>query len=181
MAEPLRPTPAKLYGRENWVFIPTIASGTLAPTVAEASGGSSLDITRIVFADGAPAPSQNTNLVDQQRRFGDTTTVQFVGTTTYVGGQMTYQFNQQAAAGDDAVKAWEKFLNSSGTVTGFLAKRSNLGRATAIAAGQFVDVYPVEIGPSMPGKDGDGESAEGAAMCTFAVTSAPVFKVAVLA
>lgn len=181
MAEPLRPAPAKLYGRENWIFIPTIASGTLAPTVAEASGASSLDITRIAFADGAPEPSQSTNLVDQNRRFGDTTLAQFVGTTTYAGGQMTYQFDQQGAAASDPVKAWEKFKNTSGTVTGFLAKRSNLPRATAPAAGQFVDVYPVEIGPSMPTKSGDGENAEGAAVCTFAITGDPAFKVAILA
>lgn len=181
MAEPLRPTAAKLYGRENWIFVPTIASGTLAPTVAEITGASSLDITNIVFQDGAPAPSQATNVVDQNRRFGDTTVAQFVGTTTYGGGEFTYQFNAQGAAASDPVLAWEKFLNSSGTVTGYFARRQNVTKSTTPAAGQFVDVYPVEIGPSMPTRSGDGESAEGAAVATFAVTSAPAFKKAILA
>lgn len=181
MAEPLRPAAAKLFGRENWIFVPTIASGTLAPTVAEATGASSLDITNIVFADGAPDPSKNTNVVDQNRRFGDTTVSQFVGTTTYGGGEFTYQFDAQGAAASNPVKAWEKFLNSSGTITGYFVRRQNIAKATTPVAGQFVDVYPVEIGPSMPTRSGDGESAEGAAMATFAITSAPAFKIAVLA
>lgn len=181
MTEPTRPAAAKLYGRENWIFIPTIASGTLAPTVAEINSASGLDITNMAFNDGAPSPSQSTNIVEQNRRFGDTTVSQFVGTTTYSGGEFTYQFNQQGAAASEGVLAWEKFLNSSGTVSGYFCRRSNVLKSTTPAAGQFVDVYPVEIGPSMPTKSGDGESAEGAAVASFAVTSAPAFKKAVLA
>ena len=49
------------------------------------------------------------------------------------------------------------------------------GSATAPTAGQFVDVFPVEFGPSMPTKQGDGESSEAAAMCSYAITSAPAF------
>lgn len=181
MPEPMRQAAAKLYGRENWDFVPTIASATLAPTVAEASGASSLDITNTVFADGSPNPTKNTNVVDQQRRFGDTIIGQFVGTTTFGGGEITYAYDPQGAAASNPVKLWEKWLNSSGTVTGFLVRRQNVPKATAFTAGQFVDVYPVEIGPSMPGKSGDGEAAEGAATCTFAITSQPQFKVAILA
>ena len=181
MAEPTRPAAAKLFGRENWIFVPTIASATLAPTVAEITAGSSLDITNMVFADGAPAPSQSTNVVDQQPRFGDTTSTQFVGRTTYGGGEFTYQFNAQGAALSEGVLAWEKFLNSGATVTGYFCRRQNVTKSTTPVAGVFVDTFPVEIGPSMPTKSGDGESAEGAAVATFAVTSAPAFKKAVLA
>lgn len=184
MADPLRPAPAKTYGRDNWVFVPTIAgySAGTGPTVAEVTGASSIDFTRMAFADAAPAPTQSTNLVDQNKRFGDTLLAQFVGTTTYQGGEMKYSFDPQAAAASDPVKLWEKFQNVAGaTVTGFLVRRQNLPRATAFAAGQFVDVYPVEVGPSMPVTDGDGESAEAAATCSYAITSAPLFKVAVAA
>jgi hypothetical protein len=181
MAEPLRPAATKTYGRTNWVFVPTIASATLAPTVAEATGASSLDVTNILFADGGFAPTKSSNLVTQPRRLGDVTESQFVGTTTYAGSEVTYQFNPQGAAASDGVKAWEKFLNSAGTVAGYMVRRQGIDNATALAAGQFVDVFPVEIGPSMPGEDGDGESAETAAMATIAVTSEPAFKKAILA
>lgn len=178
MTTPTRPAATKLYGRENWVFLLTV--NTTAPTAASINAGTGLDITNIVFADGAPAPTQNTNLVDQNRRYGDTTTSQFVGTTTYAGGTMTYQFNPQGAAASTGVKLWEKIQNSPGTVTGYLVNRQGIDAATTPAAGDFVDIYPVEFGPSMPTKQGDGEAAEGAATVTFAVTSAPVFKIALV-
>lgn len=175
MAEPLRPAATKTYGKENWVFVPTIGDIT-APTVAEVTAVSALDITNIAFADGAPNPTKNTNLAAQNRRLGDTTETQFVGTTTYTGGDMTYQFAPQAATASDGVKLWEKIPEGT---TGFLVRRLGVAKATALAAGQFVDVYPVEFGPSMPTKSGDAESAEAAASVTFAITSAPAFKKAI--
>ena len=179
MAEPLRPSPVKTLARENWVFVPTIADAS-APTLAEITGASSLDVTRILFADGAPQPQQNTNAVEQNRRFGDSVVRQSVGTTTYGGGELRYQFDPQAAAASNGKKAYEKFGGST-NVTGYFVRRQGIGRAVAFAANQFVDVYPVEIGPSMPTKSGDGENAEGAAVCSFAITGDPAFKVAILA
>lgn len=179
MAEPLRPTANKVYARENWIFIPTIASAVLAPTVAEATGASALDVTNIVFADGAPAPSMTTNRVKQNRRLGDTQLAEFIGETSHEGGEVTYQFDPTAATSTDGVKLWEKIPEGT---TGYLAHRMGVPKATAIAAGQFLAaVYPVEFGPSTPIKSGDGEAAETAARCTFAVTGRPAFKVAVLA
>lgn len=179
MAEPLRPAPAKTYTRENWIFIPTIASATLAPTVAEATAASALDITNMAFADSAPNPEINTNLVEQNRRLGDAELYQFIGTTTYGGGQFTMQFNSQGAALSDSVKAWEKF--AAGGLTGFMARRLNVPKATAVTAGQFIHVYPAEFGPFMPTKSGDGEGAEEAMMGSWAITAPPKFKLAVLA
>ncbi|TQK73362.1 hypothetical protein [Nocardioides sp. SLBN-35] len=183
MPEPLRTAPAKLYGRRNWIFIPTIAmTATLQPTVAEATGASSLDITNIAFDDGAPNPTQETELVSMKRRFGDTKVYQGIGETSYQGGDITYAFDPQGAAASDPVKLWEKWLNSSGTVTGYLADRMNIQKATAIAAGQFLaGVYPAEIGPSLPGAAGEGATAEGSATCRWAITGEPKFKVVVLA
>ena len=175
MAEPLRPNPIKTLARENWVFVPTIAD-TSAPTVAEITGASALDITRILFADGAPSPQQNTNVVEQNKRFGDSVVRQQVGTTTYSGGEMRYQFDPQAAAASNGKKAYEKFGGSS-NVSGYLVLRQGVARAVAFAAGQFVDIYPVEIGPGQPTKTGDGDNAEAAAVSTFAVTDTPAFNV----
>lgn len=180
MAEPLRPAATKTYGKKNWLFIPTWAaytSGT-GPTAAEINSASGLDITRIVFADGAPSPTQNTNLVEQQRRWGDTQVAQFVGETNHVGGQMEYQMASQAAALADGVKLWE--LIPAGT-TGFLVRRLGVARATTPAAGQFVSGWAVEFGPSLEMEKGEGENAESGAMCMFAVTSPPVLRVAVAA
>lgn len=178
MAEPLRPAATKTFGRKNWLWIPAwagYASGT-GPTVAEITSASGLDITRILFGDGAPAPEQNTNLVEQQRRWGDTEVPQFVGTTTHTGGQMEYALASQAAALADGVKLWE--LLPAGT-TGFLVRRLGVVRATAPAAGQFVTGWATEFGPSLEIEKGEGENAESGARCTFAVTAPPVQRVAI--
>lgn len=179
MAEPLRPAPAKTYGRENWVFIPSIASATLAPTVAEYNAASGLDITRIAFTGATPELGATTNRVRQDRRAGDTEDFEFIGTTSYEGGDVVLAWDPQAASGADGKKAWEKFPTGA---TGFIGKRENIGRATAGAAGQFLSVVmPVEFGPGVPVKQGDAEAAQAAFKSTFAVTSAPAFNVAILA
>jgi hypothetical protein len=180
MAEPSRPAPNKAYGRQNWLVIPTTAGYAtgVGPSVAEVTGASALDVTNIVFADASINPGQSTNTATQQRRLGDTRTYNFSGTTTYSGGDFTYEFDPQAATATAGVALWEK-ISAGGLF--FLVRRLGVPRATAPAAGQFVDVYPADIGPSMPTTSGDAESAETAAMAHFEVYNVPLFKVAITA
>lgn len=177
MPEPIRPASTKTFTKENWIFVPTIASATLAPTVAEATGATSLDVTRILFASSG-RPSASTNRVTAERRLGDGSQYEQIGTTTVTGGDMLYAFGDQAVAATDPKKLYEKIPEGT---TGYLVNRRGLGRATALAAGQFVHVYPVEFGPSFPVNAGDGETAEAAMTVTFAVTGPPAIEVAVLA
>ena len=173
MTEPLRPAATKTHGRENWVFVPTIAS-TTAPTALEINGASALDITRIVFASTG-TPTQSTNRVSQEKRLGDTTVYEFIGDSTVTGGDMLYAFAPQAIAGADGKKFYEKIPNGT---AGFLVERRGIPRATTPAAGQFVNVYPVEFGPSFPAKAGDAETSEAAMTVTFAVTGDVAINVA---
>lgn len=180
MAEPLRPTATKTYGRKNWIIIPAwsgYAAGT-GPTVAEITSASGLDITRIAFQDGAPNPTQTTNLVEQQRRYGDTQVSEFFGETKHTGGQMDYQMASQAAALADGVKLWELIPEG---YAGFLVRRLGVARATTPIATHRVTGWAVEFGPSLEIEKGEGENAESGATCFFAVTSPPVQRVAVVA
>jgi hypothetical protein len=97
-----------------------------------------------------------------------------IGDTNMQGFDMLFQFDAQGAALSNGVKAWEKF--SPGGVTGYMVRRVGLSVNTDFTAGQFVDIYPVEIGPGMPTTEGTGETAESAAKCTVAITAQPVFK-----
>lgn len=175
MATPLRPTPVSLYGKENWIFVLTIASTSLIPTTLEANAATGIDITNILFADTA-RPTQSTNRVTQERRVGDTVLAEFIGATNYQGGEMHYQFDAQGAAASNGVKAFEKFT-AAGT-SGFFIERLGILAATTPVAGNFVNVYPVQIGPSFPLRAGDAETAESGMVATFAVTAAPAIKVA---
>lgn len=176
MAEPIRPAATSTFGRENWIFVTAVANQA-APTAAEVNAATGLDITRILMASTGQ-PTQNTNRVTAERRLGDTTQYEFIGTTTYTGGDLSYAFNPQGAPASDGKKLWEKI--PAGT-TGFLIRRMGVARATTPAAGQFVDVYPVEFGPSLPGSSGDGESSEAVAVASFAVTGPPSLNVAIAA
>lgn len=174
MAEPLRPAATKMHGRENWIFVPTIANIN-APTALEINGASALDITSIAFASTGK-PSQSTNRVTAERRFGDTRVFEFIGDTTVTGGDMLYAFGAQGAAGTDGKKWFEKIPEGT---TGFLVQRMGVARATTPAVGQFVNVFPVEFGPSFPTVAGDSESSEAAMTVAFAVTSAVAINAAI--
>lgn len=175
MAAPLRPPSTKAYGRESWIFVPTVAS-IAAPTAAEVNSASGLDISCMLFA-ATGRPTKNTNLVDRERRICDTVIYQQIGNTTYAGGEMLAAFDQQGAAASNGVKAWEKFPEGT---TGYLIRRLGIAVATTPIATQFVDVFPVEFGPPMPIVQGDGESAEVGFSSTFAITGPPAFKVAIV-
>lgn len=180
MTDPLRPAATKTYGRTNYILIPTwagYAAGT-GPTAAETNSASGLDVTRIAFQDGKPQPTQNTNLVEQQRRAGDTQISQFVGETTHVGGQMDYQLASQAAALADGVKLWE-LIGTGATM--YLVRRLGVARATTPAAGQFVTGWQIELGPSLEIEKGEGEAAEAGATCMFGVLAPPVQRIAIVA
>ncbi len=174
MAEPLRPAPTSLYGKENWILVLTVASTSYVPTAAEVNAGTALDITRIAFADTG-SPAQSTNRVTQERRLGDTTLAEFIGSTTYQGGELHYAFAPQAIGGADGKKLYEKI--PAGT-NAFLVQRLGVARATAPATGQFVNCYPVQFGPSFPAPAGDGETKEAGMTATFAVTDVPAINVA---
>lgn len=168
MAAGIKPASNSTFGKKVWIFVPTIATQT-APTVAEITGASSLDFTNIAFASTGK-PDQSTNRVTAERRLGDTVVYEQIGVTSYTGGDMIYQFDPTAAALSSGRKGWEKF--STG-VSGFLVERMGKSAATTPTTGDRVNVYPVTFGPSLPTEAGDGETAETAAKCTYAITNTP--------
>lgn len=175
MAAPIRPAATKAFTREKWQFVPVIAN-TSAPTLVEIIAAAGLDVSCYLF-DSTARPGQNTNTVTLERRVCDGAQYEQIGITTYSGGEALWALDPQAAAGSDGKKAWEKL--TPGT-KGFFVRRLGIDVNTDFAVGQFVDVFPVELGPAMPTKAGDGEAAEVAATQTFAVTSAPAFVKAIV-
>lgn len=176
MAAPIRPASAKAFKREKWLWVPAIADIT-APTVAELAAATGLDISCYLF-DSTARPSKNTNAVTKERRICDGEQYEQIGITTYSGGELTYAVDPQAVAGSDGKKAWEKFVAGA---TGFLVRRLAIDVDTDVAAGQFVDTMPAEVGPSMPTLVGEGEAAEVAGSATYVITGPPAWIKAVVA
>lgn len=177
MADPIRPDSTKTFKRENWIYVPAIAAPG-APTVAEVTTATGLDVSLVLFANGTAQPDANTNRVTAERRFADGNQYEQIGVTQHTGGDMLYAFADQAAAGADGKKMYETLPEGT---TGYLVRRRGVARDTTPAAGQFVHVYPVEFGPSTPATAGDGETAEAAMKATFAITGPPQFNVAIAA
>lgn len=176
MTAPLRPAATKSYLRDTWIFVPTV-SAPGAPTVAELTGASALDVTNMFFASSA-RPSASTNLARAPKRIGDAASYEFVGESQESFGEVRYAFNPQAAALSDGKKAFEKF--PAGT-TGYLYNRLGIDRDTAVTAGQFVTGYPVEFGTQQETTEGDSEGAEVAIVQTVAQTGPKSLNVAVAA
>ena len=175
MPAPIKPAATRAHGREKWVFVPTIAN-TSAPTVLEVTAASVLDMSCYFYAETG-RPTQTTNRVTRPKRVCDTVTYEQIGDTSYAGGDALYSFNPQAAAASDGKKAYEKFPEGT---TGFMVRRLGIDVDTDLAAGQFVDVFPVEFGPAMPTTTGDAEAAEVAVMQSFAISAQPTFTVALV-
>lgn len=175
MAAPVRPSATKAYLRDTWIFVPTLAAPS-APTVAELTGASALDVTNMLFASSA-RPAMTTNLARAPKRLGDAETYEFVGESQSTIGEFRYSFDPQSAALSPGRKAFEKFTPAT---TGYLVNRKGISQDTAVIAAQKVTAYPVEFGPQMETNEGDDEGAEVAIVQTVAQTGPKVLNVAVV-
>lgn len=174
MSAPINPAASKAFAREKFIFVPTLTNPA-SPTAAELTGASALDISCYLWED-VNRPTQSTNRVSLMRRLCDSKVFERIGTTQYQGADLVYAVDPQAAALSNGKKAYEKLTAGA---TGYLVQRDGIDVNTDIAADQFVNVYPVELGPSIPSKVGSGEAAENAMTCTYAITADPKFVVAV--
>ena len=178
MPAPLNPASSPTFGKKNMVLMSQIASALKIPSVAEANAATTFDMTDVMFADGTARPTKSTNRVEAQRRWGQTDQFERRGITTYAGGEVTYALAPQGIAGSEGKKMYERIPEGT---TGFLVERLAVAKAAAFAAGQFVNVWPVEFDESMPTEIGAGEAAEAGAISNFFVISKPAFLVAILA
>lgn len=141
----------------NVIFCTTIAS-IAAPTVAEIAAGD--DLTTFITKDGLTTPS-NQNMVDSatiSTRFD----AQRVGS---YGGPINLTMKRDD---DDAVDPFELLAWGD---EGFMVIRRLVPYATSFAAGQRVEVYPVEAhNPIMAGSAANEEQRFSQ---QFAVTSTP--------
>lgn len=176
MAAPVRPAGVKAFGKEKYVFVPTIAN-VAAPTLAEVTGASSLDLTGYLYVEGFDGVTADTGRVTAPRRLSDTTTFESMGTTSYTISDLTYAFDPQAAALSNGKKAFEKLPEGT---TGYLVRRRGIDRNTDMATGQFVSVFPVAFGAQTEVLTSTDEAGEVAIRQGAAITNTPTANVALV-
>lgn len=177
MAEPIRPAGVQTFGKTNWIYVPVIAD-TDAPTVAEITSASGLDVTNMLYGEQFTGVSAESSRVSSPPRLGDTESYESFGRTTYGMGDLVYSFDPQSATAADGRKAFEALPEGT---TGYLVKRVGISKATAPAAGQKVSIYPVAFGAQLEIEVGDGEAAESAIQQPVTVTNAPTLNVEIAA
>ncbi len=177
MAAPIRPNGVQTFGREKWVFVPTIAD-KLAPTVAEVTAGTVLDVTGYLYVEGFEGFTAEASRVSAPRRILDTIVNQSLGTTTFSMSDLLYAYDPQSAALSNGKKAFEKLIEGA---TGFMVCRFGIVASTDLAAGQFVDVVPVALGPQVPVKTSADETGEAAIRQAVSVTGAAAVNRAIIA
>lgn len=176
MAAPYRPNSVKQFQAENWYWVPAIADIT-APKLTELAAAGAIELTGYVYTDIA-RPTRNTNLVSRERRLADPSQFQQVGSGTYTGGALNYALDPQAASGTTDRKVWDAFENGA---QGFFVQRVGVDVDTALAVGQNVSVFPVDVDEGVLIPEGQDDSAEAAATNTYTVTSPPARLVALVA
>jgi hypothetical protein len=135
MTQPI-PAAVTTNGTMLALFVETLADYT-APTVAELTAGSVIDLTCYLTGDGLGTETTENNVEDPRlcskqvyEQRGDFTNTM----------ELTYVMNPGSPSNDEA-----RLGLPPGTV-GYVVLRWARDHETAIAAGHEVDVYPVEMG-----------------------------------
>lgn len=129
-----RPAAVAADGNIRIAFATTLT--TSAPTAAQCTGGT--DLSYYLTAAGFTPNVDQATITDD--RLADTQTFEAPGRKTYSLNELQYVFNIPSA-GDDAAR----IALVEGTA-GFLVVRWNIASATAFAAAQKIDFWPITVG-----------------------------------
>ncbi|MDF9718037.1 hypothetical protein [Nocardioides sp. ChNu-99] len=176
MVNPLKPKQRRALTMDSWGFAPAVANIKL-PTLAELTAITGLNITCHLFRD-QEGINGATARVTLPARLCEADDYEVNGSTTYSMSDLVSAWEPQAAAGSDGKKAWETLQDQ---LLGFLWRRQDVTVTTDLAAGQFVDVVPVQLGTKIPGKNATDASGVYVFTQPVSIVSAPAFNVPILA
>lgn len=155
MVAPINPNGVGVQGNIKVVWVETLSS-TTSPSAAQINAGTSLDVSYYLY-EGGWAPGVTSNRVTAPRRLASRTSTERFGTTTETLGDLVYVVDPQAASGSNGKKAYEALTEGS---TGWFVERPGEDADGDIVAGDFVTVYPVELGAQVITGDTADEAAE---------------------
>lgn len=179
MAAPISPAKKLSYGKDTWWLVPA-GSNKNAPTAAEVNSATGLNLAGVLLQDFEGMTS-STDKVTIPAVMMETSVTEVSGATTHSMGDMQITFQPQAAAGTDGKKAWE--LLNGGSFEGWAVRRQDVdaGVDTAVTAGEFVDVVPVEVDQPIPGRTSSGADGIYIFTAPVSITGDPAFNKVVAA
>lgn len=157
MVAPTKPQKVQANGKDSWFWAPAIADMS-APSALEinAVGADNISCYLLAEQEGVTGTVEKVSLA---RLLCETSTTEGLGEQTWSLADIQGVFDPQASAGSDGKLAWELF---QGTInSGYLIRRQGVTAYSAtpeVTAGQFVDVFKVEVGQATPGKTANDAS-----------------------
>lgn len=178
MAAPIKPTKHTSFKKDSWWLVPAVADVT-APTAAEVNAATGIYATCFLRADLEGA-TKTSNKVQTDPLLCEGEQYEALAPASVSMSDLIGAFDPQAADTDDD-KALFEFLRNG--YSGFAIRRQNVTNDTSdtATAGEFVDVFPVDIDSAWPGKSAAGPEGFYQFVCSVAVTSSPGINVAVAA
>lgn len=176
MAAPIKPALKRAFGNDAWTWVPAIAVKS-GPTVAEVTAVAGFNLSCSLFGE-QEGVTASTERVTLPRRLCETETFEVNGSTSYSAPDLMVSFDPQATSGADGKKAWEALDDYA---SGFLVRRQGVAASTDFTAGEFVDVFPAQLGKKVPTKTGTGSDGVYAFTVGASITDTPAFNVAIAA
>lgn len=176
MAVPTKPAKKMANGNDSWGFVLVVAD-IQVPKVTELNATGGFNLSCSVFADQEGVAS-TTSKVTLPRYLCELDEFEVNGTTSYSMADLMVSFDPQGAPASAGVKAWETM---SDNIAGFLWQRQGVTATTDLAVGQYVNVFPVQLGIKTPTKTGTGPEAVYAFTQAVSITSTPAYRKALVA
>lgn len=149
------PETTDTFGNLSLVVLSSAPADLEAATVANLTAGENITC----HAVGDWWPTATTNKVSRQRKMCQTSVTQALGTTTHDTPALQYTYMPQevgtpGASGNEAYEA----LPAGATV--YLVQRIGKDGKSAFVAGDNYRLFPVELGPQIPGTSSEDEGGE---------------------
>ena len=171
------PEATPVYGTTSVVAIQTMADPAAPSLATDIDAATSVNISCFLYSGGVG--TSTTAKGEAPRRLCTTSVLQNFGQTTYEVTDLQYVYDPQAALSTDDNKARNAL--TEGSEVYLLVRRGLNAQDTAYAAGQYVDVWHVRLGPQNKTQTGDGEFDENSITQAVVAIEPPVEDVLIVA
>lgn len=176
----LYPEATQVYGNTSVVVVQEMTDTTvpIAPSLAtDINDATSVNVSCFLYSGGTG--TSTTNKGEAPRRVCTKSVLQQFGSTTYEVTDLQYTYDPQAALSAENNKARSALVE--GSEVWLVIRRGLDAQDTAYAAGQYVDLWHVRLGPQNKTQTGDGEFDEYSVTQSVVALEPPIEDVAIVA
>jgi hypothetical protein len=171
------PEATKVQGNTSVYVVQTVANMAAPDLSSEINAGSSVIVSCYLYGD--INPTVTTNKGEAPRRLCTTQVFQQFGNTTYEVPDLQYVYDPQAASSTTDNKALASL--TEGSEVFLVIRRGMAAQTAAAAAGQYVDVWHVRLGPQNRTVTGDSEFDEYSVTQSVIALEPPAYGVLIVA